>query len=83
MAKKTAPKVEEAVKPRRGRPPKEEGAIGSRLSIVCSPEYRAWLHEFSAFYSQSVGSRRSIADVVRECVRVQAEGRGFKRPPLI
>lgn len=66
----------------KGRP-KGAGPTLGRLNIACSNDYQTWLKDFAEHYSVIAGSRKTVADVIRDCLRVQAESRGFRKPPLM
>lgn len=61
----------------RGRP-KGAGRIASKLTMVATPEYMAWLKEFAAH----VGHRET-GDTIRDSLRERATAVGFKAPPRL
>ena len=61
----------------RGRPKGSlKGRITTTFAIKASPEYKTWLTEFA----NALGGEMS--DVAREALRLLAEQRGFRPPPL-
>jgi hypothetical protein len=61
----------------RGRPKGSvKGRIKTTFAIKASPEYKTWLTEFA----NALGGEMS--DVAREALRLLAEQRGFRPPPL-
>ena len=52
---------EEPKEPKKKGRPKQGGPIGTRMSIVCSEDYRDWLKDFTEHSSQIAGARKSVA----------------------
>ena len=61
----------------RGRP-KGAGRIASKVTMVATLEYMAWLKELAAHVGH-----REIADMIRDSLRERAEAIGFKAPPRL
>ena len=61
----------------RGRP-KGAGRIASKVTMVATPEYMAWLKELAAHVGH-----REIGDTIRDALHKLAEGAGFRAPPRL
>lgn len=61
----------------RGRPKGSgKGRIKTTFAIKASAEYKTWLNEFANFLGGE------MSDVAREALRLLAEQRKFRTPPL-
>jgi hypothetical protein len=61
----------------RGRPKGTgRGVLGASFAVRISPEYKVWMTEFARV------EKAEMADLFREGMRIMADQRGFRRPPL-